>query len=182
MNFIDKLNRRIGHAVAWLVIFMVFGTLYNVVARYYFEQYSIPLGELVIIMNAMVFMLAAPLLLYADQHVRVDVFYSRFSARQKATVDFLGTLFFLLPLCGFIIYYSWGYVSNSWAQREASGQTGGLEGLFLVKSLIIIVAVLLILQGLSIMVHKWQRIRQPKTDNHPLNNPPNNVANKESLS
>lgn len=162
MNFIDKLNRFIGNAVAWLVILMVFGTLYNVVARYYFEQYSIPLGELVIIMNAMVFLLAAPLLLYADQHVRVDVFYSRFSIRKKALVDFLGTLFFLLPLCGFILYYSWQYVSSSWKQLEGSGQTGGLEGLFLVKSLIIVVAVLLILQGFSMLAHKLQTIRHPE--------------------
>lgn len=162
MNFIDKLNQLIGHAVAWLVILMVFGTLYNVVARYYFEQYSIPLGELIIIMNAVVFMLAAPLLLYADQHVRVDVFYASFSTRIQAIVDFLGTLFLLMPFCGFVIYYSWQYVASSWIQLEASGQTGGLEGLYLVKSLIILVAVLLILQGLSLLVHKYQLILNPK--------------------
>lgn len=161
MNFIDKLNQFIGHVVAWLVILMVFGTLYNVVARYYFEQYSIPLGELVIIMNAVVFLLASPLLLYANQHVRVDVFYARFSTRGQAIVDFLGTLFFLMPFCGFIIYYSWQYVASSWKQFETSGQTGGLEGLYLVKSLIILVAVLLFLQGISMLVHKYQLIRNP---------------------
>lgn len=169
MNLIDKLNRFIGNAVAWLVLLMVIGTLYNVIARYYFEHYSIPLGEAVIIMNASVFLLAAPLLLKLDQHVRVDVFYSRMSSRQQAIVDFLGTLFLLLPLCGFIIFYSWRYVIASWQQLEESAQTGGLPGLFLFKTLIIIVAVLLFLQGLSIMVHKFRQIKHPEA-NHRKNN------------
>lgn len=170
MKIIDKLSQWIGNTVAWLVILMVLGTLYNVVARYYFEQYSIPLGELVIIMNAMVFLLASPLLLYLDQHVRVDVFYSRFSTQKQAVVDFFGTLLFLMPLCGFIIFYSWNYVHNSWMQHEESGQTGGLPGLYLVKSLIIVVAVLLVLQGLSMLVHKYRLMRNPKlahTEHHP---------------
>lgn len=162
MKFIDKLNEWIGNAVAWLVLLMVLGTLYNVVARYFFEQYSIPLGEAVIIMNAMVFMLAAPLLLRLDQHVRVDVFYSRFSPRGKAVVDLFGTLFLLFPLCGFILFYSWHYVVSSWQQHEESAQTGGLPALYLVKSLIIVMAVLLILQGISILVYKWRVIRNPK--------------------
>ncbi len=162
MKQIDKLNQFIGNAVAWLVILMVLGTLYNVVARYYFEHYSIPLGEAVIIMNAMVFLLAAPLLLHLDQHVRVDVFYSRLSARKQAIVDLLGTLFLLLPLCGFIIFYSWHYVMSSWQQLEESGQTGGLPGLYLFKSLIVIVAVLMFLQGLSMLVHKWQQMQHPE--------------------
>ncbi len=162
MNFIDKLNRTIGNAVAWLVVLMVFGTLYNVVARYYFGQYSIPLGELVIIMNDMVFMLAVPLLLHLDQHVRVDVFYSNFSTKKQAIIDFLGTLFLLFPLCGFILYYSLGYVISSWGQKEGSQQTGGLEGLYLVKSIIIVMVILLILQGLSLLVKKFLLIKNPQ--------------------
>lgn len=161
MKLIDKLNEWIGNAVAWLVLIMVLGTLYNVVARYFFEQYSIPLGEAVIIMNATVFMLAAPLLLRLDQHVRVDVLYSRFKPRGKAIVDFFGTIFLLFPLCGFILFYSWNYVAASWAQREESAQTGGLPALYLVKSLIILMVVLLILQGISMLVHKWRVIQNP---------------------
>lgn len=158
---IDKLTRLIGNTVAWLVLLMVLGTLYNVVARYFFGQFSIPLSEAIIIMNAIVFLLAAPLLLQLDQHVRVDVFYSRFSVRKQAIVDFLGTLIFLLPLCGFILFYSWRYVAASWQQHEASSQTGGLPGLYLVKSLIVMVAVLLILQGISILAKKFQLIKNP---------------------
>lgn len=151
-NILDSFIKLIGAAVSWLVLLMVLGTLYNVVARYWFAQYSIPLEEVVRIMNAMVFLLAAPLLLQLDQHVRVDVFYTHFSEKKQAIVDLFGTLIFLFPVCGFIIYYSWQYVLSSWQQNEASAQTGGLPALYLVKTLIVLVAVLLILQGLSLVV------------------------------
>ncbi|MGY0398748.1 MAG: TRAP transporter small permease subunit [Ostreibacterium sp.] len=162
MNFIDKLNRFIGNAVAWLVILIVSGTLYNVIARYFFQSFSVPLSEIVSIMNAIVFLLSAPLLLYLDQHVRLDIFYARLSTRRQAMVDIFGTLFFLFPFCIFILYYSWNYVAASWAQHETSAQTGGLGGLYLVKSLIMIVAILLLLQGISQLIHKFQLIKNPK--------------------
>ncbi len=94
--------------------------------------------------------------------VRVDVFYSNFSTRKQAIVDFLGTLFLLFPLCGFILYYSWDYVISSWGQKEGSQQTGGLEGLYFVKSIIIVMVILLILQGLSLLVKKFLLIKNPK--------------------
>ncbi len=166
MRFIDKLNEIIGRTVAWLVILMVLGTLYNVIARYFFSSYSVELGELVIIMNSMVFLLAAPWLLHLDLHVRVDVFYSRLSTRQQAVIDFLGTLLLLLPFCAVIIFYSWHYVVSSWEVYEASSQTSGLPGLYLVKSLIILVAVLLFLQGISLLVQKYQLFKNPKQE-HP---------------
>ncbi len=174
MNLIDKLNRMIGNAVAWLVLLMVIGTLYNVVARYYFEHYSIPVGEMVIILNSAVFLLSAPLLLALDQHVRVDVFYSRMSTKKQAVVDLLGTLFLLFPFCGFILRFSWGYVASSWTQLEGSGQTGGLPGLYLVKSLIVIVAILLIAQGLSMIITKIKLIQNPDSphiEHHPEETP-----------
>lgn len=163
VNIIEKLTRIIGNTVAWLVILMVLGTLYNVVARYFFEHFSIPIGEAVTIMNAMVFLLAAPLLLQLNQHVRVDVFYARLPVKKQAVVDFFGTLFFLLPLCGFIIFSSWHYVLASWEQHESSAQTGGLPGLYLVKSLIILVSFLLILQGVALLIQKWQLFKDPKS-------------------
>ncbi len=159
IKIIDNINRWIGAAVAWLTLLMVLGTLYNVVTRSLLQQYSMGLGEVVGIMNNMVFLLAAPLLLQLDQHVRVDVFYSRMSSQKKALVDLLGTIFMLLPFCGFILYYSWGYVLASWQQNEASRQTDGLPALYLVKTLILIFAVLLVLQGIAIILKKWHLLR-----------------------
>jgi len=172
MDIIDKLNRLIGHLVAWLVILMVIGTLYNVIVRYFFNDFSIPLDEGVNNANSIVFLLSVPMMLYLDKHVRVDVFYSRISVRSQALVDLLGTLFFLLPFCSFLLYYSWDFVASSWKVREASAQVGGLPGLYLVKSLIILLAILLLLQGLSMLVHKIRVLKRTA--------PATIIANKDS--
>lgn len=156
---ISKANEYIGKTVRWLLLLMVFGTFANVVWRYVFEKYSIPLNESVIIMNSMVFMLGAAYALQTNQHVRVDVFYAKFSDKQKAVADLLGTIFFLLPMCGFLLYASWGYALSSWQIHESSASTGGLPGLYLVKTIIPLTALLMLLQGMVEIVANFKKIR-----------------------
>ena len=93
-------------------------------------------------------MLGAAVALQADQHVRVDIFYRRFSKRQQAWVNGLGHVVFTLPLCGLIGWGSWDYVIASWSAREASPEPGGLPFVYLLKTLIPAMATLLTLQAL----------------------------------
>jgi TRAP-type mannitol/chloroaromatic compound transport system permease small subunit len=81
--------------------------------------------------------------------VRVDIFYSHFSARGKAWVNSLGGIVFLLPLCIFIALASWNYVADSWAIRETSPEPGGIPAVFLLKTLLPLMALNLLLQGLA---------------------------------
>ena len=94
-------------------------------------------------------MLGAAYTLRFDGHVRVDIFYRDFSARHKALVDLLGSLFLLLPVCIFLLWSSWGYVASAWSLREGSGEAGGLPYVYLLKTLIPLSAFLLILQGIG---------------------------------
>ncbi|HAN52278.1 MAG TPA: permease, partial [Pseudomonas sp.] len=91
-------------------------------------------------------------------HVRVDIFYQKFSSRRQATVDGLGHLLFLLPVCLFIGWNSWDYVSNSWATREGSNESGGLKFVYLQKSIILLLVGSLTLQALSDLVKVAYRI------------------------
>jgi TRAP-type mannitol/chloroaromatic compound transport system permease small subunit len=84
--------------------------------------------------------------------VRVDIFYQKFSPRRKALVDSLGTLFFLLPVCLFLGWSSWDYVSNSWSTLEGSSESGGLKFVYLQKSIILVLVVSLVLQGISDLI------------------------------
>ena len=106
-------------------------------------------------------MLGAAVTMGADQHVRVDVFYRRFNARQRAWVNTLGHIIFTLPLCALIGVSSLGYVSDSWSALEASPEPGGLPLVYVLKTLIPAMAVLLALQaiaqvgrGLNVLCHK----------------------------
>lgn len=157
-TIINKTNEIIGKTIKWLLLFMVFATFVNVVWRYVFEKYSIPLNESVIIMNSMVFMLGAAYALQTNQHVRVDVLYTKFSLKQKALADLIGTVVFLLPVCGFLLYSSWGYAAASWQIHEASANTGGLPGLYWVKSIIPLTAILMLLQGVADIIANIKKL------------------------
>jgi TRAP-type mannitol/chloroaromatic compound transport system permease small subunit len=157
------INLCIGHSIAWLTFFIVIITSIVVVQRYWFADGSIRLQESISFMHAAVFMLAAAYTLAAGDHVRVDIFYSRMSPRNKAWVDLLGTAFLLLPFCIFLIWTSWDYVSTSWVIEESSPEAGGLPYPFptIMKSFIPIAGALLIIQGLAISLEALQVLRLP---------------------
>ena len=94
-------------------------------------------------------LLGAAYALKHGAHVRVDIFYRNLSPRGQAWVNSLGGIVFLLPLCLFILGSSWDYVSESWAIMETSPEPGGIPAVFLLKSLIPMMAVNLLLQGLA---------------------------------
>ncbi len=95
-----------------------------------------------------VFFLGATYALKNESHVRVDVFYKNLSPKKKAIINMLGVVFFLIPFCVVVIYFSWNYVANSWAIYETSSDEGGLPR-YPIKTMIIISPILLIIQGIS---------------------------------
>lgn len=146
---IDNVAERLGRAAAWLsfVLVLVVGVI--VVLRYGFQLGSIALQESVMYINGTLFVLGAGYTLKTQGHVRVDVFYSRFSPRGRALVDSLGALLFLLPAAFFIAWISWDYVAVAWRIREGSPEASGLPFVYLLKTLIIVLPVLLAVQGVS---------------------------------
>jgi len=145
---IDCLTRCCGRALAWLTLAMVLVTCSVVALRYGFGYGTVALQEAVIYLHGLVFMLGAGYTLQRDGHVRVDLLYRNFSPRRRAWVNALGTLLFLLPFCGYVIVSSWEFFVMSWRVREASTD-GGIPAVFLLKSLIPAMAVLLALQGIA---------------------------------
>lgn len=105
-------------------------------------------------LHATVFMLAVGYTLLHDDHARVDVFYRTAKARTKAVIDLVGSIFFVVPTFGILLYYSYPYVARSWARLEISKDAGGMPGLFLLKSVIVLFCVLLILQSISMAIRK----------------------------
>ena len=150
----------LGRIVSWCVPMMAVLVLVIVVLRYGFNTGAIAAQETVQYLHAAIFMLGAAVALQADQHVRVDIFYRRFSARLQAWVNGLGHVVFTLPLCGLIGWGSWDYVIASWAAKEASPEPGGLPFVYLLKTLIPAMAVLLALQALALIARSLATLRQ----------------------
>jgi TRAP-type mannitol/chloroaromatic compound transport system permease small subunit len=140
---------RLGRSVSWLTLVMVVLTFGVVVLRYGFNQGWIWLQESVTYLHATVFMVAAAWAFQTDDHVRVDIFYRDKPSRYKNWINLAGTVMFLVPFSIFLLFVGWDYVTSSWATMESSREAGGLPLVFLLKSLILILPVLLLLQSWS---------------------------------
>ena len=158
---IDTFTEYCGKLTAWATLAMMLCTCFVVVARYLFGSGSIALQETVIYLHAFAFMLGTAFTLKRGGHVRVDIFYRHFSLRRRALVDALGAVFFLLPTCGLIFWLSFDYVSNSWAIYERSAESAGLPWVYLLKSLLLIMPTLLLLQGIGEFLKSLATLRSP---------------------
>lgn len=148
-NLIDSLSEGTGRAISWLTLAMVLVTFTVVVLRYLFNMGWIAMQESVTYMHGMVFMLGAAYTLKHSGHVRVDLIYRSRSPRTQAWIDLFGSALLLLPVCLFIAWVSWEYIAASWSVRETSPEAGGIPAVFLLKTVIPVMAVLMILQGIS---------------------------------
>ena len=139
----------LGRSVAMAtLLLLVLVQLANVVARYVFGASFIWVQELAIYFHAATIALACGATLLVDKHVRVDAIYNRFTASKKRSLDRLGFVAFGAPMLAAILYLCVPYVIHSWQILEASAEVSGLPGLFLIKSLLILLGVLLALAGL----------------------------------
>jgi TRAP-type mannitol/chloroaromatic compound transport system permease small subunit len=148
-----------GRAVSWLTLLMVIITFSVVVLRYIFDTGWIALQESITYLHAMVFLIGAAYTMKHEAHVRVDIFYSRFSPQTRAWIDLCGALFLLLPFMFFLCVISWEYVADSWDVMEGSREAGGLPGVYILKSLILLMAGLLTLQAAAQIIRALQVIR-----------------------
>ncbi|MGB0959549.1 MAG: TRAP transporter small permease subunit [Halocynthiibacter sp.] len=149
---IDALNTAVATFVRWLALCMVIVQFTIVVGRYAFGLNSIAAQESVLYMHATLFMLGAGYTLLVDKHVRVDVFYAKVSPDRQRQIDIFGHLFFLLPSMSALLYWSWPSVRNSWKIFEGALSVGGIEAVFLMKTLIPAFCILVMLQSVSALI------------------------------
>jgi len=157
-NGLDAVIDWSGRSVAWFTLAMVLVMFCVVVLRFVFDLGWVWLQEIVNYLHAYIFMIGAAYTLHHGAHVRVDVFYRDMSPSRKALIDLIGTLFLLFPVCGFILYASWGEVITSWQELEPSQRTGGLNFAYLLKSSMLLMPVLLILQGIAMVLKNTLRL------------------------
>ena len=159
---IDRLTERIGEAVSWLSLVIVIVMAVNVLLRYFFRTGSVWAQELE-------WHLLVPLILFGmsyalrhGEHVRVDIFYARFSPRTQGIVDLISALL-AIAISAIIIYLSLGYVEQAYSIGEKSPDPGGLTHRFLLKALIPIGFTLLFAQSIAVAIAAIDRLRGRQT-------------------
>jgi len=109
---------------------------------------------------ALIFLLGAGFTLRNEKHVRVDLFYHDFQRKDKALVNLIGTIVFLIPMCLVLIYVGFYYAYESYSISEGSPDPGGLPFRFVIKSMISVGMFLLLLQGLSLLIQSYYTIQE----------------------
>ena len=151
MTFIDNLNKAIGKAVSWLSLILVLVIVVDVILRYTLSITSAASFEMEWHLFAVIFLVGAAYTLQEDKHVRVDVFYHKYSEKTKAWVNLVGTLVLLLPFCCIAFWESLSFVGSSYELSETSPQPGGLPARWVIKATIPLGFFLLGLQGISVI-------------------------------
>jgi len=148
-RLVDMLNEFVGRSVSWLNLGLVLLVCIDVVRRFLFERTDAWIMELEWHMFAMVFLLGAGYTLKENKHVRVDLFYSNFSEKNKSLINIVGGIVLLMPLCILLLIISIKYSYSSYLIGEGSPDPGGMPYRFVIKSMIPIGIFLLLLQGLA---------------------------------
>jgi TRAP-type mannitol/chloroaromatic compound transport system permease small subunit len=145
---IDEISRLFGLVAIWLVLFAALVSAFNAIFRYsvngmlwiernyggglfggmvwLYTQYSNVLSESVWYMFGAMVMLGGAWTFKVNEHVRVDLLYGSISERARTWIDLLGCLFFTLPLCILLIYFTWPWFVQAWVQNITSNASGGL--------------------------------------------------------
>ena len=152
----EKTITSLGKFISLMIPTMTLFMIVIIVARYFFGIGLTGLQELVMYIHALVFLGCAGYVHYKDEHVRVDIFYRESSSKYKKNVNFVFSLFFLLPLCFVIGYFSIELINMAWKIKEVSTEAGGLAYVYIQKTLIILFPLTLLLTiTYQLIKNKW---------------------------
>lgn len=135
-KFFNKFANFVGYLCAIATFLMMLNVFYDVVMRYFFKTGSIAMQELEWHFFAFIILFGLIYTLKEDSHVRVDIFYDKFSNKKKAIINIIGVFVLMLPIVLLISFDSIDYALESFTSHEGSGDPGGLPNRWIVKSMI----------------------------------------------
>ena len=138
-----------GRLFCLLVLPLVLGLTYEVIARYGFNRPTIWAYDVTYMLYGSLFMLGAAYTLYRGGHIRTDIFYQAWSVRTRGIVDAVLYLFFFSPGMALFLWMGIQEAAHSWDIREVSDASPWRPIIYPFKAVIPVTALLLIVQGIS---------------------------------
>ena len=155
--YLEKTINSLGKFISSMIPVMTILMIVIIVARYFFGIGLTGVQELVMYIHALIFLGCAGYVHFKDEHVRVDIFYRDSSNSYKKNINFFLSLFFLIPVCFVVGFYSYELVEMSWKIKETSTEAGGLNFVYLQKSLVILFPATLLATFLyQLLNRKWK--------------------------
>ncbi|WP_291684670.1 TRAP transporter small permease subunit [Bradyrhizobium sp.] len=162
---IDAFTRWTGKRLAWLILLAVIVSAVNAIVRKVFDSSSNSWLELQWVLFSIVFLLCSPWTLLDNEHIRIDIVNQMLPKRVRDSIDVVGHVAFLMPLCVIMIITGGPFFMRSVEINEQSGNAGGLPQ-WPAKSLIIIGFTLLLVQGISELIKRIAVMRGLIPDPH----------------
>lgn len=195
---LEGFNRSVGQIASWFVLLLMFQQVLIIIMGQVFrgnELMFAPFGmelannELqwlsgqLKFYNAILIAFASAYTFIEGGHVRVDLVYGSLSYKAKRFMDFLGSIFFMLPTTVLIWWFAWPIATNSaFSQRplnifsekaswrgfkwESSG-TAEFTWVWAFKAIILLFAALLFLQAVAFMLRNLWGLLEPDVESHP---------------
>jgi len=158
--YLDRISKYAGYLAAILVVILSLLVAYDAGMRYLFSAGSIALQEIEWHLFDVIFLLGLSYALKHDKHVRVDIFFERYSPDTKATVQILSMLLLVIPFSLIFLNDALDMTLQSYLQHEISSDPGGLSNRWIIKAMLVFAFVLLILQALSEILKAYHRIEK----------------------
>ena len=158
--YLDNVSKYAGYLAAILVVILSLLVAYDAGMRYLFSAGSIALQEIEWHLFDVIFLLGLSYALKHDKHVRVDIFFERYSPDTKATVQILSMLLLVIPFSLIFLNDALDMTLQSYLQHEISSDPGGLSNRWIIKAMLVFAFVLLILQALSEILKAYHRIEK----------------------
>jgi len=151
-NLSALLHSALEKFCCYLLILLALSEISIVLLRYIYGVGYLKLQDLALYSFSALVILSVVYSFGCNVHVRVDIFREKHSHKTKRIIDILAIIFCLYPLFTITLYWVWPDIVYAWSIYEGSRETGGLAGLFLVKSLLPVVCVLMIVQGSVVII------------------------------
>jgi TRAP-type mannitol/chloroaromatic compound transport system permease small subunit len=146
---IDQLSKTVGHAFAWCLMILTFGTSYEVFVRYVLNEPTSWAFDFSYLMYGAMFYMAGAYTLSRGGHVRADMFYRLWRPRTQATVELVLYILFFFPGVTALVISGWQYGYDSMKIFESSVNSPAGVPIWPLKMMIPFGAGLLVLQGVA---------------------------------
>ncbi len=161
---INKILEICGNLSAILIVTLIFLIISDISMRYILGISKVWMMELEWHLFSASFLLAINYALATDKHIRVDIFYNEMSSRSKALINIFSSLFLLIPWSIISFKSSGIYAYNSFLLWETTPDPGGLPFRFIIKSIIPLIFLLLIVQGIYIIINELKNLVKKPTN------------------
>ena len=150
---IDRMTTFIGRTVAWAILAAILVSTVNAIIRKGFNVSSNAWLELQWLLFGAVFMICSAWTLNNNEHIRIDIVSNLLPKSVRTAIEFIGHIFFLLPMAGVMVWLTWPYFIQSMMTNEQSTNAGGLV-VWPGKFIIFLGFLLLLIQAFSEIIKR----------------------------